>query len=51
MKWAYPNKRYKKERRMETCWGKLVMTLLSGISLFASKTEAIKFSAEGVSVP
>jgi len=36
---------------METCWGRLVMTLLCGISLFASKTEAIKFSAEGVSVP
>merc|ERR1719500_2540327 len=27
------------------------MTLLCGISLFVSKTEAIKFSAEGVSVP
>jgi hypothetical protein len=41
----------KKERRMETCWRRLVMTLLCGISLFVSKTEAIKFSAEGVSVP
>jgi len=36
---------------MDTCWGKLVMTLLCGIFLFVSKTEAIKFSAEGVSVP
>merc|ERR1711974_548851 len=41
----------KKERRMETCWRRLVMTVLCGISLFVSKTEAIKFSAEGVSVP
>jgi hypothetical protein len=40
-----------KRRRMETCWRRLVMTLLCGISLFVSKTEAIKFSAEGVSVP
>jgi len=40
-----------KKRRMETCWRRLVMTLLCGISLFVSKTEAIKFSAEGVSVP
>merc|ERR1711953_787437 len=39
------------KRRMETCWRRLVMTLLCGISLFVSKTEAIKFSAEGVSVP
>jgi len=36
---------------METCWRRLVMTVLCGISLFVSKTEAIKFSAEGVSVP
>merc|ERR1712210_378147 len=40
-----------KRRRMETCWRRLVMTLLCGFSLFVSKTEAIKFSAEGVSVP
>merc|ERR1711953_1571297 len=40
-----------KKRRMEACWRRLVMTLLCGISLFVSKTEAIKFSAEGVSVP
>jgi len=36
---------------METCWRRLVITVLCGISLFLSKTEAIKFSAEGVSVP
>jgi len=36
---------------METCWRRLVMTVLCGITLLVSKTEAIKFSAEGVSVP
>merc|ERR1711974_498882 len=36
---------------METCWRRLVMTVLCGIILFASKADAIKFSAEGVSVP
>merc|ERR1712055_881677 len=53
--WASKETRRKgtnlKKRRMETCWRRLVMTLLCGISLFVSKTEAIKFSAEGVSVP
>merc|ERR1712055_83276 len=53
--WASKETRRKgtnlKKRRMETCWRRLVMTLLCGISLFVSKTEAIKFFAEGVSVP
>ena len=40
-----------KKRRMETCWHRMVMILLYGISLFVSKSEAIKFLAEGVSVP
>merc|ERR1711953_954814 len=40
-----------KKRRMETCWRRLLVTVLCGIVLFASKADAIKFSAEGVSVP
>merc|ERR1712110_160831 len=41
----------RKEKSMETCWRRLLVTVLCGIILFASKADAIKFSAEGVSVP